>query len=137
LAAGAPAQTDVPEGPGKAAFQKVCTGCHALESVVRARNSRGRWGEIVDDMVSRGAQGSDEEIDKVIDYLATNFNKRVNVNKAGSADLAKALGISAKEGDAMVSYRAEHGAFKELGDLKKIPGLEAKRVDEWKDRVEF
>jgi competence protein ComEA len=131
------AQNDLPDGQGKAAFQKICTGCHALESVVRSRNSRERWGEVVDDMVSRGAQGSDDEIDKVIEYLATNFSKRINVNKAGSGELAKGLRISGKDADAIVSYRAEHGVFKELGDLKKVPGLDAKRVDEWKDRVEF
>jgi competence protein ComEA len=131
------AQSDLPDGPGKAAFQKICTGCHALESVVRSRNSRERWGEVVDDMVSRGAQGTDDEIDKVIEYLATNFSKRINVNKAASAALAKGLGISGKDADAIVSYRLEHGAFKELGDLKKIPGLDAKRVDGWKDQVEF
>jgi competence protein ComEA len=137
LGPGAFAQSDLPDGPGKAAFQKICTGCHALESVVRSRNSRERWGEVVDDMVSRGAQGTDDEIEKVIDYLATNFGKRINVNKAASAELAKGLGIPGKDADAIVSYRAEHGAFKELGDLKKVPGLDAKRVDDWKDRVEF
>ena len=137
LGPGAFAQTNLPDGPGKAAFQKVCTGCHALESVMRSRNSRERWGEVVDDMVSRGAHGTDEEIDKVIDYLATNFSKRINVNKAASAEIAKALGLSGRDADAIVSYRVEHGAFKELGDLKKVPGLDAKKVDDWKDRVEF
>jgi len=137
LGPGAFAQTNLPDGPGKAAFQKVCTGCHALESVMRSRNSRERWGEVVDDMVSRGAHGTDEEIDKVIDYLATNFSKRINVNKAASAEIAKALGLSGRDADAIVSYRVERGAFKELGDLKKVPGLDAKKVDDWKDRVEF
>ena len=137
LGPGAFAQTNLPDGPGKAAFQKVCTGCHALESVMRSRNSRERWGEVVDDMVSRGAHGTDEEIDKVIDYLATNFSKRININKAASAEIAKALGLSGRDADAIVSYRVEHGAFKELGDLKKVPGLDAKKVDDWKDRVEF
>ena len=130
------AQTNLPDGPGKAAFQKICTGCHSIESVVRSRNSRERWGEVVDDMASRGAQGTDEEIDKVIDYLATNFGKRINVNKAASAEI-KALGISGKDAGAIVSYRVEHGAFTELGDLKKVPGLDAKRVNDWKDMVEF
>jgi len=38
---------------------------------VTARNTEERWGAIVDDMVSRGAKGTDAEIEQVIAYLAT------------------------------------------------------------------
>lgn len=133
------AQSELPDGPGKAVFQRMCTGCHELESVVRSRNSRERWGEVVDEMVSRGAQGTDAEIEKLIDYLASNFAKstKVNVNKAAAAEVARGLGISAKEADAIVGYRADHGPFKELGDLKKIPGIDVKKVNDWKDRLDF
>ena len=92
-------------------------------------------------MVSRGAQGTDDEIEIVIDYLAANFSKsaaqKVNVNKAPAADLASGLEISAKEAGAIVAFRADHGPFKELEDLKKVPGIDVKKVDGWKDRVDF
>lgn len=96
---------------------------------------------MVDDMVSRGAVGSDEEIDQVIDYLATNFSKsaakKVNVNKASAAELAAALDISAADAAAIVSYRGEKGSFKKLEDVTKVPGIDSKRIEAAKDRLEF
>jgi competence protein ComEA len=141
IAIDASAQTKLPDGPGRAVFERMCTNCHGVESVVRSRNSQERWGEVVDDMVSRGAQGTDDEIESVIDYLAANFSKtaaqKVNVNKAAAPDLASGLSISAKEAEAIVGFRTDHGPFKELDDLKKVPGIDTKKVDGWKDRVEF
>jgi hypothetical protein len=63
----------LPDGPAKALTQRVCAPCHGLENVVRARMTKDRWGQVVDDMVSRGATASDAEIDQIVDYLAANF----------------------------------------------------------------
>lgn len=65
----------LPEGPGREVTERVCTPCHGLENVVRARMSKERWGAVVDDMVSRGAKATDAEIDQIVDYLAANFGK--------------------------------------------------------------
>lgn len=137
LAASAAAQT-LPNGPGKAVVERMCTPCHGLENVVRARMTKDRWGSVVDDMVSRGATGSDDEIDQVIAYLGTNFGlKRINVNKASPEDLASVLGIPPADAAAIVAYRNEKGSFKELRDLAKVPGIDAKKVEAAKDRLEF
>jgi competence ComEA-like helix-hairpin-helix protein len=92
-------------------------------------------------MVSRGAVGSDDEIDQAIAYLTANFGptapKKVNVNKAAAADLASGLGISAADADAIVHYRADKGNFRELQDLTKVPGIDAKKIESAKDRLEF
>jgi hypothetical protein len=65
----------LPDGPGKDLTERVCTPCHGLENVVRARMTKERWGSVVDDMVSRGATATDSEIDRIVNYLATNFSK--------------------------------------------------------------
>ena len=130
----------LPEGAGKAIVEKMCTPCHGLENVVRARNTKERWGSIVDDMVSRGAVGSDDEIDQVIAYLAANFSKspaKVNINKASAADLTAALDISAADAAAIVSYRTDKGDFKQLDDVTKVPGIDTKKIEAAKDRLEF
>ncbi len=140
LAVTAAAQT-LPDGPGKEVVEKMCTPCHGLENVTRARMTKERWGSVVDDMVSRGATGTDDEIDQVINYLAANFSRasvqKVNVNKATSADLAAGLGISAADADAIVHYRADKGNFKELQDVTKVPGIDTKKIESAKDRLEF
>jgi len=131
----------LPDGPAKATVEKMCAACHGLESVVRARMTKERWGKVVDDMVSRGAQGTDDEIEQVIDYLATNFGRNpatlVYINKVSAADLATALQISNADAEAIVAYRSDKGNFKKLQDVTKVPGIDTKKIAAAKDRLEF
>jgi quinoprotein glucose dehydrogenase len=66
----------LPEGPARPLVQRMCAGCHALEVVLKATRSRDKWEEVVDNMVARGAKGTDEEIEQVIEYLARHFAPR-------------------------------------------------------------
>ncbi|HWD98429.1 MAG TPA: hypothetical protein VG345_05320, partial [Bryobacteraceae bacterium] len=72
-AAAAGGNIELPGESGKAVVERMCTPCHGLENIVRSRKTAKEWGDVVDDMVSRGAQGTDAEIDDVINYLAKNF----------------------------------------------------------------
>lgn len=130
------AAQDLPDGPGKAIFEKMCTQCHGVEGVVRSKMTKDRWMAIVDDMVSRGAKGTDDEIDTVINYLAANFGRKLNVNKATASDLT-ALGLTADEAQAVIKYRVEKGTVKDIDDLSKVPGVDAAKITGLKDRVEF
>lgn len=76
FASSALAQTEkLPDAPGKAATEKVCGGCHGAEVVIGRQETRSTWAAIVDDMVQRGATGTDQELAQVVDYLATKFAK--------------------------------------------------------------
>ena len=121
---------------GKALMERTCTKCHALTSTLRQRNTRERWSAIVDDMVARGAEISDSEIETIIDYLANNFGPKVNVNKASAEELARVLEIPTATADAIVEYRAKNGNFKDIEDLKKVRAL-GKDIDSKKDRLVF
>lgn len=132
----------LPEGAGKATTQKVCGSCHAAELVVGRQEAKETWAAIVDDMIQRGATGTDDEFYEVVDYLATNFSKtspaiKINVNKATAKDLEGALRIPAKLAAAIVEYRSEKGDFKSLEDLGKVPGLDAKKIEANKNRLAF
>ena len=135
----AAAQTKtLPDGPGKDVLEKMCTPCHTLSNVTKARMTKDKWANVVDDMVARGADGTDAEIEQVINYLATNFAaKKVNVNKASSADLVSALGVTVSDADAIVSYRAGKGNFKNLQDVLNVPGVDSKKIAASKDSLEF
>jgi len=135
LALSASAQ-DLPEGPGKAVFERMCTQCHGIEGVVRARMTKDRWTSTVDDMVSRGAKGTDEEVETVINYLSSNFGRKVNVNKATASDLT-GLGLTPDEAQAVIKYRIEKGSVKDLDDLSKVPGVTAAKISNLKGQVEF
>ena len=132
----------LPEGPGKATTQKVCGGCHGAEIVIGRQETPEAWGQIVTEMVDRGATGTEDEFYEVIDYLSKYFSKtspviKINVNKVTAKDLQGALAIPDKQAEAIVHFREEKGDFKSLDDLKKVPGLDAKKIEASKNRLSF
>jgi mono/diheme cytochrome c family protein len=72
LAASANAST-LPPGKGKAIVQRTCISCHALKVVTAKRASKAQWSALVDQMISRGADLNDDEVEIIVDYLARNF----------------------------------------------------------------
>lgn len=127
---------DLPEGKGKDVVENVCGACHGLDLLSSNRATKEGWGYIVDDMVSRGASATNDQIQQIKDYLANNFGQ-VNANKGTAAELAKVLEITPDQADAIVKYRTDHGNFKTLDDLKKVPGLASANLDAKKDRLVY
>jgi competence protein ComEA len=132
----------LPDGPGKATTQKVCGSCHGAELVLGRQEDREGWGSIVNDMIQRGATGTDDEFFEVVDYLANNFSKtspviKINVNKATAKDLEGSLRLPAKQAAAIVHQREEKGDFKSIEDLKKVPGIDAARIEANKNRLAY
>ena len=66
---------DLPDGPGKDTFAKVCRACHGLDIIVTLKHSKEEWKTVVDTMASYGASAKDEEFDAIVGYLAKNFGK--------------------------------------------------------------
>lgn len=60
----------LPEGTGKEVTERVCAGCHGVETVTAERHSKDEWQNVVDDMVSRGADASEAELKTIVEYLA-------------------------------------------------------------------
>lgn len=67
--------SQLPDGPGKETVQKICSGCHAPQIVLGHRDTKEGWAQIVSNMVEKGANGTDEEFNTIIDYLAAHFPK--------------------------------------------------------------
>jgi competence ComEA-like helix-hairpin-helix protein len=128
---------DLPEGQGKEAVQKMCANCHALKQVTETRRSGKEWIDLVDDMVSRGAEGSDEEVSAVTKYLARNFGKPVNINTSTAKEIEDDLSFSANQAESIVRYRTEKGLFKNLQDLSQVPGIDATLLEEQKKNIVF
>jgi competence protein ComEA len=131
------AAAQLPEGEGKAITEKRCNSCHGPENYAGRPLSKNGWEKVIESMVNSGAEGTDAEFDAIIAYLTRNYGPKVNVNRAPVRELRDALDLSAEQGDAVVSYREKNGAFKTLDDLKKVPGLDAKEIDERKAQIQF
>jgi quinoprotein glucose dehydrogenase len=67
------AGADFPPGPGQAAVQKTCTGCHVASQVTSQRHSREDWSATVEKMIGFGAQVPDADFDRIVDYLARTY----------------------------------------------------------------
>jgi competence protein ComEA len=143
----------LPPGEGKPIVERMCSSCHALKVVTSKRASPEQWAQLVDQMVSRGAEGTDEEIETVTEYLSKNFGldsppppaaekenpgaQSIHVNQATASELSAALGLTSDESAAVVAYREQNGKFKEWRDLTKVPGVDAAKIEASKDRLVF
>jgi competence ComEA-like helix-hairpin-helix protein len=128
---------ELPDAKGKDLYEKICGACHDTDVVFKTRTTKEKWKTTVDEMASRGAEGTDEQLDTIIDYLALCFGPRVNVNKAAAKELETEFEITAKEAEAIVQYRADKGNFKELAALKNVPGLDFKKIEPLRYRITF
>ena len=127
----------LPEGKGKAEFARICAQCHSVEIIVGKTNTAEGWAAVVDDMVSRGADGTDDEMDLVVKYLAAHFGPKVNVNKASAEQISTTLDLSSADAEAITHYRETVGAFKNWSDLARVPHIDIKKLEQKKDRIDF
>jgi competence ComEA-like helix-hairpin-helix protein len=116
--------------------KKICGNCHEITTVVSSRRTKIAWEQMVDDMITRGAEGSDADMESVVAYLTAYFGK-VNVNTASVADLQKALGLSENEAQALTSHRARNGNYKNFEELAKTPGLDAEKLRQKRSLIAF
>jgi competence protein ComEA len=129
----------LPDGPGKDVTVKACAPCHEARRAASVRLTREGWAAVIEGMRQRGAKVSEEEFPIVLDYLSTHFlgeaPQPLNVNTASQIDFEAAGGLLRREAAAVVQYREKHGRFKTLDELKKVPGLDFKKIERRKDAI--
>jgi competence protein ComEA len=134
-----PSGEGLPDGPGKDVTVQACGTCHEGRRAASVRLTRDGWAAVIEDMRKRGAKVSDEEFPVVLDYLATHFlgeaPQPLNLNTASQIDLEAAAGLLRSEAAAVIRYRQEHGRFKTLDDLRKVPGLDFKKIESRRDAI--
>ncbi len=140
LATGATAQ-QLPDGPGKAELQKLCSQCHEVANSFSLRQDLAGWSETVHKMAALGAKGTPAELIAVIDYLVEHYPADeippIDINKAEAIDLEAGLTLLRSQARLIIKYREEHGPFHSLEDLKKVPGLDVAKIEAKKNRLIF
>jgi competence ComEA-like helix-hairpin-helix protein len=132
----APAQI-LPEGPGKELVEVICSSCHSTERIAAQHKTKPQWQDKVLEMLQEETDVTQAEKDKIVEYLAKTFPVRINVNTAAAKEIETALELSPEIAAAIVRYREQNGAFKNIGDLKKVPGADAVKIEAKKDLLEF
>jgi competence protein ComEA len=124
-----------PDGPEKKLVEKTClTSCHGIENVLKKRRTKELWDKLISDMSEKGAKATDEDFDTIMNYLARYYGQ-INVNKGSAKELQEVLDISPDEAEVIVKYREANGGFKGVDEIEKVPGLEAKKMNDRKPRI--
>jgi competence protein ComEA len=131
----------LPDGPGKAETQKLCSQCHELDKAFSLSQDRTGWQRTLEKMAGFGMKGTEQELDAVLEYLVKNFPAdelpKINVNKAAAIDLESGLSLKRSQAAAIIQYREKHGLFKSIEELKKVPGIDIEKIEAKKDRLTF
>ncbi len=129
-------QDRFPDGPGKADVIKVCSGCHDAEIILANLKTPGEWNETLQNMATQGAEATPEQWKAIEQYIDVHF-AMVMVNKAPADEIQLALDVTPEVAAALVKYRQDKGPFKTIDDVKKVPGIDAAKVDAATSRVVF
>ena len=134
-------QEVLPDGPGKEPTQRICSQCHEAAKAASIKLTRQGWNEEIDKMKALGAQGSEQDFQTILDYLAANFkgdlDRPLDMNSADAVELESVLGLLRRESAALLQYRARRGPWKALADLKDLDPAILKKIDVKKDRIVF
>ncbi len=106
------------------------------DRIVSVRKTRTEWEEVLDKMITKGAQINDDNYGSIEDYLLRNYGK-VNVNKAVKDDLVLIAGVTPAEADSILKVRGENGPFADFDALSKVPGLDTKKLAEKREALTF
>jgi competence protein ComEA len=134
-----PSGEGMPDGPGKDVTVKACGPCHETRRAASVRLTREGWAAVIEGMRVRGAKVSDAEFPIILDYLTTHFlgeaPQPLNLNTATQIDLEAVGGLLRREAAAVIRYREQNGRFKSVDDLRKVPGLDFKKIELRRDAI--
>lgn len=135
------AEAQLPEGPGKAETQRICSQCHELARSISLHQDRAGWQTTVAKMAGLGAKGTDAEFKAIVDYLSAHFPAgevpKIHVNTARAIEFESGLSLRRSQAAAIVEYRSKNGPFKSIQDLEKVPGVDVPKIEAKKDRLVF
>ena len=85
------------------------------------------WHDTVQAMVDRGASGTEEQFEDIMDYLHRTMTT-LNVNTAGSDELQIVLNVPEITAQAIIARRSTK-KFTSFADLKSIRGVDKPAMD--------
>jgi DNA uptake protein ComE-like DNA-binding protein len=121
--------------PDLEAVQAVCGRCHTTAVFIKEPRSWERWNDVFADMTRRGASGTDEQLERVTKYFLENLTF-VNINKSPAEELIGVLGVSDDVAQDIIARR-ERQPFSDLAQLRAVSGVDARKLEQRKNRIFF
>ena len=112
------------------AVAAVCTTCHAASQFLSTPRSSSRWEQVFAEMSGYGADGTDDQLDRVVNYFQRNLTV-INVNTSPSEDLKETLQIDDKTLGAILARRSSR-QFAGIDDLVKLGGVDRSILEKLK-----
>jgi len=119
-----------------ATFTRVCSTCHDAARILSSRRTKDQWSEVIDKMVERGAQGTDDDYAEIMDYLVGQYG-RINVNRGTAKDFVTVVKVSEKDAEAIVAFRTANGPFADFDGLVKVPDIHVEILKQNRDAITF
>jgi competence ComEA-like helix-hairpin-helix protein len=121
--------------PDAQAVQAVCGRCHTTTVFLNKPRSWERWNDVFADMTKRGANGTDEQLERVTRFFLENLTL-VNVNTSAAEELAGVLGVTDEVAREIIARR-ERQPFANIAQLRAVPGVNPDKLEERKSRIVF
>jgi competence protein ComEA len=126
----------VAEDPDTPLFTMLCNECHTAAQIVARRRTRAEWEEITIKMIEKGLAASEKDLETVFAYLNRNYGT-VFINRAPADEIMAVLTVSQHDADAIVAYRKTAGPFTDFEAIKKVPGIDLKKIEDKKDAIAY
>lgn len=117
-------------------------GCHKIYIVTSHRGDRDQWRATIEAMVTKGADATDDEFNRIIDYLAKHYGPdnsegKLNVNAATTPEIAGFFGLPEAQAASIREAPRRSGKFKSLQELTGVPGVDTVKIEAKKDRIAY
>ena len=121
--------------PDREAVEAVCGHCHTTAVFLNKPRSWDRWNDVFADMTQRGANGTDEQLERVTTYFLENLTF-VNVNTSPADEIAGVLGVGDDVARSIIASR-QRQPFTNLAELRAVPGVDGTKLELRKSRILF
>jgi competence ComEA-like helix-hairpin-helix protein len=121
--------------PDLQAVQEVCGHCHTIAVFLNKPRSWDRWNDVFADMTKRGANGTDEQLERVTRFFLENLTL-INVNTSAAEELAGVLGVSDGVAQEIIARRRRQ-PFASIIQLRAVPGVNPDTLEQRKSRILF
>ncbi|HVY94528.1 MAG TPA: helix-hairpin-helix domain-containing protein [Bryobacteraceae bacterium] len=132
-----PQDAVLPDGKGRDKVENACTVCHTADRIMAQHLTVDQWRSEVRTMVENGASLNPDEWEPVVAYLSKNFGPPINLNTASAKQIAEGLPFTDAEAAAIVAWRTANGPFRDIKDVKKVPGVDQKKIEAQQTRITF
>ena len=129
-------QGKLPDDPDTPLFVTLCHDCHDAANILARRRTMAEWEDVITKMIEKGLKAEDRDLETVFAYVSRHYGK-VFINRAPTDELIAVLTITQKDADAIVAYRKAGGTFTDFESLKKVPGLDLKKLEDKRDAIAY